>query len=306
MPLPASLRRRRGTTVRLAASACLAGLAGTAAALAALGPAAPTATSADSSAVEQACLPALLTCTTSTTTTTRKTTTSTTTHTTTTTRTSRSTSASSSSSESQPGTFDTPVYVPPPDATGLPTLPPPSPGSPPQPPDLAVQTIQLDLASAPASHPGGQVLLQATLEAQRGTDTYSVPHADVSFTITSQPGAGAYVDPAKTDSGDTGIAVVTVQTGDAAGDTLVHAVSGSASADFTVHADPPSPTPSPEHGAAPLVVSTPGGNSGSRALVVAGLSALLAAMIGGYAAALMLGKLPNPLQRRVWGRRGTR
>lgn len=306
MPLPASLRRRRGTAVRLAASACLAGLAGTVAALVALGPAAPTATSADTSAADQPCLPPLIACSTSTTTTTtrRTTTTSTSTHTTTST-TSRSTSVSSS--QSQPGTFDTPIYVPPPDATSLPTLPPPSPGSPPEPPDLAVQSIEIELASEPASHPGGQVLLQATLEAQRGTDTYSVPHADVTFTITSQPGAGAYVDPDKTDSGDTGVTVVTVQTSDSAGDTVVHAVSGSASADFAVHADPPSPTPSPTRRSAPaLVVPTPGNNSGSKPLVVAGLSALLAAVIGGYAAALMLGRLPNPLQRRVWGRRQAR
>jgi hypothetical protein len=169
-----------------------------------------------------------------------------------------------------------------------------------------VQTIDLQLAAAP-SHPGAQVLLQATLEAQRDTDTYAVPHATVTFTITSQPGAGAFVDPPSQDSGDTGVVVVTVQTSDTPGDTVVHATAGNAAADITIHADPavstPTPSPKPHH--AVTIGSTDGSSpTGSRRLLVASLAALLAAMVGGYLAALVLGRLPNPLQRRrVWGRR---
>jgi hypothetical protein len=168
--------------------------------------------------------------------------------------------------------------------------------------------IQLDLASLPASRPGGEVLVQATTEAQRGTDTYAVPHAGITFSIASQPGAGAFVDPAQADSGDTGVAVVTVQTSDQPGDTVVHAVSGSASTDFTVHADPPTPSPVPQRTPKPAVVGVAGTGSGGgpRPLMVAGLSALLAAVVGGYGTALALGRLPNPLQRRVWGRRSAR
>jgi uncharacterized membrane protein YeiH len=68
-----------------------------------------------------------------------------------------------------------------------------------------------------------------------------------------------------------------------------------------VAAATPTPTASPAHTQA--VVATPGNNSGSRPLLVAVLSAVLAAVIGGYVTALLMGRLPNPFQRRVWGRR---
>jgi hypothetical protein len=201
-------------------------------------------------------------------------------------------------SSSDPGA---PAYVPP-GGTPLPTLPPPSPGSPPEPPELAVQTINLQIASAPPDHAGATVLLQATLEAQRGADTYAVPHASVVFTIISETGSGAEVTPQTADSGDTGVVVVTVTTGDKPGDTVVHAIAGAATADLRVHVDaqtvgPAKPTTKP-------VPAPPVSNSSARPWLVAGLAGLIVALISGYAAALALGRLPSPLQRRrVWGRR---
>jgi hypothetical protein len=302
MPLPTSLRRRRGRHPRLAAAACLAALGGAAAVLLSAGPVTPTPTAA----ANDQCLPLLCTPqpSPSRTPTPRPSPTRTPTP-------KPKPTASHTNPPPPPPTssssFGTPVFVPP-EATAPPTLPPPSPGAPPEPPTLEVQTVQLDLASEPAARPGAEVLLQATMEAQRGTDTYAVPHAAITFTIASQPGVGAFVDPPQADGGDTGVVVVTVQTSDQAGDTVVHAVSGGASADFTVHADPPTPSPTPQRTAkpagAPPVVTGSGG--GPRPLMVAGLSALLAAVVGGYATALALGRLPNPLQRRVWGRRQAR
>jgi hypothetical protein len=300
MPLPTTLRRRPRRTLRLVASACLVVLAAAVAALLASGPAAPQATAASTQ-------PCLLLCPTPTPTATRSPTARPT-------ATPRPT-ATHSSPPSTPNPTPLPPAPPPPDYvppsfTPYPTLPPPSPGSPPQPPALAVQAIALQLASLPAGGPGGQVLVQATLVAQRGTDLYSVPHAAVTFSISSQPGAGAFVDPPQLDSSDTGVAVVTVQTSDTPGDTVLHAASGTVSADFTVHTGPATPKPSPSARHTPAIavaVSSginPGG--GSRPMMIAGLSALLAAMAGAYAAALVLGRLPNPLQRRVWGRRQSR
>jgi hypothetical protein len=197
-----------------------------------------------------------------------------------------------------------PIYLQP-SSPALPTLPPPSPGAPPQPPELAVQSINLQVASAPPSHPGGSALVQGTLEAQRGTDTYSVPHAGVVLTIASSPGHGANVIPAELDSGDTGVILVTVVTGDRAGDTVVHAQSGSAGADVTVHTD--AAAAASAHSTAPPVAAGTGGNSrgsDSRGYLISALAALIVALVAGYIAALALGRMPNPFQRRsVWGRR---
>jgi hypothetical protein len=194
-----------------------------------------------------------------------------------------------------------------PGADALPTLPPPSPGAPPEPPELSVQGINLQLAGAPPSRPGGSTLVQATLEAQRGADTYSVPHAKVVLTIASAPGGGANVIPAELDSGDTGVVLITVFTGDRPGDTVVHAVSGSASADVTVHTDAAAAASASGGAAAGAAVSAPPGTntrSDSRGYLIAALAALIVALIAGYITALVMGRLPNPLQRRsVWGRR---
>ncbi len=291
MPLPLTTRWRRARSRRIAAAVVLACLGGAGAAFVATGPAAPVRTAA------QVCAPPLITCQPSPPPPTSPPPT-------------RSATPKPPPSNPPPTRSavpgsTAPAYVPP-GGTPLPTLPPPSPGAPPQPPTLEVQTIQLALASSAPPAPGSEVLVQATLEAQRGSDTYAVPHATVSFSITSAPGSGAAVDPAQADSGDTGVVVVTVRTGDQPGDTVVHAVSGNAATDISLHAEArstPSPTPHPT--TAPVAV-TSGNNSGkgSRPLLVAGLASLLAAMVGGYAAALVLGRLPNPFQRgRVWGRR---
>jgi hypothetical protein len=203
----------------------------------------------------------------------------------------------SSSGFSQPPGFS------PPGGSPLPTLPPPSPGAPPEPPELSVQSILLQLASDPPSKPGGSALVQGTLEAQRDSDTYAVPHATVTFTVTSQPGSGADVVPAELDSGDTGVVLVTVHTGDRPGDTVVHAEAGAATADITVHTDAGAvASPTPRHPVA--AGSVKNGPSDTRAYLVAALAALVVAVIAGYLAAMVLGRLPNPLQRRsVWGRK---
>ncbi|HXA28784.1 MAG TPA: hypothetical protein VN193_08550 [Candidatus Angelobacter sp.] len=191
-----------------------------------------------------------------------------------------------------------------PSADALPTLPPPSPGTPPAPPELSVQSISLQVASARPARPGGTTLVQGTLEAQRGADTYSVPHANVVLTIASAPGHGANVIPAELDSGDTGVVLVTVVTGDQPGDTVIHAVSGNASADVTVHTDAvAAATATPSN--LPVAVA-PGGNSRSdtRGYLIASLAALIVALMAGYITALVMGRMPNPFQRRsVWGRR---
>lgn len=206
----------------------------------------------------------------------------------------------SSASFSQPPNFVLPSGTP------LPTLPPPSPGSPPQPPDLAVQSILLQVASDPPSRPGGSALVQATLEAQRGSDTYAVPHATVDFSVTSQPGRGANVIPAELDSGDTGVVLVTVYTGDRPGDTVVHAQSGGAGADITVHVGGPAATATPTPGHPVAAGTGKNGPSDTRGYLVAALASLVVAVIAGYVTLMVMGHLPNPLQRRsVWGRRST-
>jgi len=296
MAIRTPLRRRhaRSRRARVGAALALVSLASVVAALLATGPAAPVRTAA------APCLPPLLTCPTPTPTASQS-------HTATPKPPPPSTPKPSSGHPRTPApTSPTqPAYIPP-AGTPLPTLPPPSPGSPPEPPTLAVQTVNLALASAAPAHPGDEVLVQATLEAQRGTDTYAVPGATISFSITSQAGNGASVDPSQADSGDTGVVVVTVQTGDSPGDTVLHAVSGDASADITVHSDPqptPSPMAKPTHAAGAGVIG-PSSPSNARRLLVAGLASLLAAMVAAYTMALVLGRLPNPLQRRrLWGRR---
>jgi hypothetical protein len=195
-----------------------------------------------------------------------------------------------------------PISVPP-GETPLPTLPPPSPGAPPEPPELSVQAINLQVASAPAAKPGATVLVQGTMEAQRASDTYAVPHAKVVLTVSSEPGRGANVIPAELDSGDTGVVLLTVVTSDKPGDTVVHAVSGSATADLTVHVGNAVATAAPS--AKPAAGVRPGGGSSdTHGYLVAALAGLIVALLAGYAAALALGRLPNPLQRRsAWGRR---
>jgi hypothetical protein len=303
MPLRPSLRPRPPRPRRFAAAVVLAGLAGGAGALLAVGPTAPG--GGGGSVVEaQVCVsPISINCPPPppTSPTASRSSGTATPHTPTPTR---STPRPTPPPTSPAGTTFSPggpPYVPP-TGEALPTLPPPSPGAPPQPPALEVQTVLLQLASSPPDHPGAAVLVQCTLEATRGADTYAVPHAPVTFTIISESGSGAKVDPSSTDSGDTGVVVATVTTGDLPGDTVVHAESGNATADLRFHADAAALI-SPHPGVSPVPLP-PVKNSATKGFVIAGLSALIVALVAGYATALALGRFPNPLQRRsVWGRR---
>jgi hypothetical protein len=147
------------------------------------------------------------------------------------------TTTSVSGTLSEPGPSPSPApppsRLPPPP----PPLPPPSPGSAPVPPEQAVQRIVMVPAVSGPIAPGDTVEVQAILEAQRGTEIYAVPHVPVSFAIVSGPGNGGSVTPARESSGDTGVAVARVHTGDRPGDTVVSATSGAASAQLTLHTD---------------------------------------------------------------------
>jgi hypothetical protein len=120
-----------------------------------------------------------------------------------------------------------------------PPLPPASPGSAPVAPDAVVQRIVLVPAAPGPIAPGDTVEVQATLEAQRGTDIFAVPHVPVTFALVAASGNGAAVIPARVSSGDSGVALVRVRTADMAGDTVVSATSGTASAQLALHTDLP-------------------------------------------------------------------
>jgi|HubBroStandDraft_6_1064221.scaffolds.fasta_scaffold38052_3 hypothetical protein len=120
-----------------------------------------------------------------------------------------------------------------------PPLPPASPGSAPVAADAVVQRIVMVPAAPGRIAPGDTVEVQATLEAQRGTDIFAVPHVPVVFTLVAASGGGATVIPAQVSSGDSGVALVRVRTADLAGDTVVSATSGTASAQLALHTDLP-------------------------------------------------------------------
>jgi hypothetical protein len=121
--------------------------------------------------------------------------------------------------------------------------------------------------------PGDTVEVQAILEAQRGTDIYAVPHVPVTFAIVSEPGAGSAVTPARVNSGDTGVAVARVRTGDRAGDTVVSATSGTASAQLTLHTDLAA-TGASARVTPPATSGDSSGSGGRRAALVGALAAL--------------------------------
>jgi len=134
-----------------------------------------------------------------------------------------------------------------------------------------VQRILLVAGTAAPVAPGSTVAVQATLEATRGSDTYSVPRAPVSFAITASSGHGAKVDPDRAVSGDTGVAIVTLRTGDAPGDTVLRATSGTAAAELQLHASgAPVKPASDSNGRGALPTS-----AGRRPLVIAGLAAFI-------------------------------
>lgn len=152
-----------------------------------------------------------------------------------------------------------------------PPLPPPSPGSSPVSPEAVVQRIVIVPAASGPIAPGDTVEVQATLEAQRGTEIFAVPHVPVSFALVAASGGGAAVSPARVSSGDTGVALMRVRTGDLPGDTVVSATSGAASAQLALHTD--LPVSAAAHVAPP---ATPGGSSapeGGHRLAWAGVLA---------------------------------
>ncbi len=125
--------------------------------------------------------------------------------------------------------------------------------------------------------PGDTVEVQATLETQRGTEIFAVPHAPVSFTLLSAPGGGAAVSPARVSSGDTGVAVARVRTGDLAGDTVIAAASGTATAQLSVHTDVP--VSAAAQVTPPLTPGTAAPSGGHRLAVAALVAALACACV---------------------------
>ena len=176
-----------------------------------------------------------------------------------------------------------------PGPTTYPTLAPetPPPGSPPAPPELSVESVLLSAAGGDTVVAGGAVLVEATCIAKRGADTYSVPHARVTFTLSAPAGSTASVNPATTDSGDTGIATVSVDAGEVPGDVVLAAASGSAGGALTIHVSlSGTPAPTASVSATPssaLPASTrtvdSGGTTGGRAVAVALLVAVGAAVL---------------------------
>jgi len=162
-----------------------------------------------------------------------------------------------------------------------------------------VQTIRLETAGTGPLVAGSSLSVHVILEARRGPDLYSVPHALVHLAILHAPGKGAAVTPSVAKSSDTGDLVVSLRTGDAAGHNVMEATSGQASAQLevtTIAAAKPQQVAS----------SAPGGGVGptgaGRALLIAGLAGV---SLAGFAAVLLSsGRFPWG-RRRVWGRRST-
>jgi hypothetical protein len=152
-----------------------------------------------------------------------------------------------------------------------PPLPPPSPGSAPVTPEAVVQRIVMVPAALGPIAPGDTVEVQATLEAQRGTDIFAVPHVPVTFAIVAASGDGAALIPARVSSGDSGVALMRVRTGDLAGDTVVSATSGTASAQLALHTD--LPVSAAAHVATPDTTGARSGSGGGHRLAWAGVLA---------------------------------
>jgi 6,7-dimethyl-8-ribityllumazine synthase len=184
------------------------------------------------------------------------------------------TAAASSGRPAAAATSPAASHFPPPP----PPLPPPSPGSVPAAPEAVVQRIVLVPSASGTIAPGDTVEMQATLEAQRGTDIFAVPRVPVTFAIVAASGDGAAVIPARTSSGDTGVAVVRVRTGDLTGDTVVSATSGTASAQLALHTDLPVSAAVP--GTSPGTAGARGGHRLAWAGVLAAAGILCAAVLG--------------------------
>jgi hypothetical protein len=142
------------------------------------------------------------------------------------------------------------------------------------PPEAVVQRIVMVPAVSGPIAPGDTVEVQATLEAQRGTDIFAVPHVPVTFTIVAAHGNGATVAPARVSSGESGVAMARVRTGDLPGDTVVSATSGTASAQLALHADLPV-TGAAAHLAPPVTSGDGSGSGGGHGIALVGLLAAL-------------------------------
>ncbi len=187
-----------------------------------------------------------------------------------------STTATAPTGRTAAGASPAASHFPPPP----PPLPPPSPGSAPLAPEGAVQRIVMVPAASGPIAPGDTVEVQATLEAQRGTEIFAVPHVPVTFALVSASGSGAAVSPTRVSSGDTGVALMRVRTGDLPGDTVVSATSGTASAQLALHTD--LPVSAAAHVAPPATPGAGSGSGGGHRLAWAGM--LAAAGILGAAA----------------------
>jgi hypothetical protein len=137
-----------------------------------------------------------------------------------------------------------------------------------------VQRIVMVPAVSGPIAPGDTVEVQATLEAQRGTEIFAVPHVPVTFTIVSARGSGAAVTPARVSSGESGVALARVRTGDLPGDTVISAASGTASAQLALHTDLPV-TGAAAHVAPPVTSGGSSGSGGGHRIALAGLLAAL-------------------------------
>jgi hypothetical protein len=189
------------------------------------------------------------------------------------------TTSASTAPTARPSRSPSPTHFPAPP----PPLPLPAPGGSSAAPEAVVQRIVLVPAADGLIAPGDSVVVQATPEAQRGTDIYAVPHVPVVFSLLSSAGTGAAVVPSQTVSGDSGVAVVTVRTGDLPGDTVISASAGPASSQLPLH------SVARVTGVAVPVVP-PLSGTGHRVSTVGGkvaVAALLVAAAG--AAALLLG-----------------
>ncbi|HEY0409131.1 MAG TPA: hypothetical protein VGE42_02580, partial [Candidatus Dormibacteraeota bacterium] len=124
----------------------------------------------------------------------------------------------------------------------------------------------------------------ATLEAQRGTDIFAVPHVPVIFSLVAASGNGAAVIPAQVSSGDSGVALVRVRTADLAGDTVVSATSGTASAQLALHTD--LPLRAAARVTPPDTTGASSGSAGGHRLAWAGLLVAAAGVLGAAALGL--------------------
>jgi hypothetical protein len=192
------------------------------------------------------------------------------------------TATSTASTSSRPAPTPLPSNFP------APPPPLPAPQGAPAASGAGVERIVLVPSAVGPIAPGDRVVVQATLEAQRGTDIYAVPHVAVAFALLSAPGAGASLSSSRVDSGDSGVAEVTVRTGDLPGDTVISAAAGSAGSELGLHtvahgSGPPAALATPLTGA-PRPVSGAGDHLATAVVLVvagsAGTIVLAAVLVG--------------------------